>query len=65
MESLLSLRNTCEDFSVEFDIQPVVDVSNISNKQEKQIIQGLASVDEQLDVIEKKLVCLNKDIGKR
>ena len=62
MESLVSLKNVVDGLDVEFDVQPVVDITNVQNEREKRIIAGTAEIDEQLSVLQEKIRKLNEDV---
>lgn len=64
MASIIELKNTCGDFEVEFEVQPIVDISNIKDERQRRIVEGIASVDDQLSVVQEKLNKLNADIDK-
>ena len=55
MDSVQSLKYTCEDLSVEFDILPPVDPSKELDPRKARIYQGLASVEEQLAEVKSKI----------
>lgn len=64
MGSIVELKNTCEDFAVEFEVQPIVDVDNIEDSRQRRILEGTASIEDQLSEVEIKLNKLNADIDK-
>ena len=64
MDTMLSLKNTCEDFEVEFEVLPAVNPNELSDERQKRIVEGVASVDERLDQINARLSLLNKDIDR-
>lgn len=64
MESLISLKNTVNGMDVEFDVQPVVDITNVQDEREKRIIAGMAEIDEQLSVLQEKIRKLNENIDR-
>lgn len=65
MNTLVSLKNTCEDdFSVEFDVLPSVDISKPLDDRQEKIFRGLASVEEQIAENQAKIDRLNAEIDR-
>lgn len=65
MDSIVSLKNTCEDdFSVEFDVLPSMEISKSLDERQERIFRGLASVDEQLAETKAKIDKLNIEIDR-
>lgn len=64
MEALVSLKNECEDFTVEFEVLPSVDFSEEMDERQRRIVKGIASVDGQLEENQKVIDKLNADIDK-
>lgn len=65
MNSTVSLKSSCEDdFSVEFDILPLVDISKPLDERKEKILQGLSSVDEVLAENQSKIDELNVELEK-
>lgn len=65
MDTIVSLKNTCEDdFSVEFDVLPSMDISQSLDERHERILRGLSSVDEQLAETQSKIDELNKEIDR-
>ena len=64
MDSLISLKDTYDDFEVEFDVIPAVDMSKTLDERQKKIISGLSSVEEQIKENKKRINELNIDIDK-
>lgn len=65
MDTLVSLKNTCEDnFSVEFDVLPSVDISKPLDERQERIFRGLSSVDEQLTETQSKIDKLNTEVDR-
>ncbi|HAR85821.1 MAG TPA: hypothetical protein DCR69_08815 [Clostridium sp.] len=58
MDALLSLKNTIEDFSVEYDIISQADLSTELNERQIRILMGISSVDEQMRLINWELMRL-------
>ncbi len=58
MDALLSLKNTIEYFSVEYDIISQADLSTELNERQIRILMGISSVDEQMRLINWKLMRL-------
>ena len=64
MDSFVELKTTTEDFDVEFEVKPIVDLDDVSSESQRHIIEGTASVDERLSEIQAKVDKLNGDIDK-
>lgn len=64
MENIIELKTTSEDFEVEYEIMPIVDVNNINDDRQIRIINGIASIDEQLNEVQDKISELNADIDR-
>lgn len=62
MSSLIELKTSCEDMDVEFEVSPIIELSEIKDEREKHLIEGIANVDEQLTFVQKKIDNLNADI---
>lgn len=61
MDSLVSLRDVCEDgFNVEFEIIPTINL----NEREKQIAEGLQNTDSQINLIQEKIDEFDIEIDK-
>lgn len=64
MNTIVDLKNSCSGLDVEFEIMPVVDMQNIKDDRQRQIIEGTASIDEQLSEVQDKIAKLNEDIDR-
>ena len=64
MNALVDLKSTCEDFAVEFEVLPSVDFTKNMDERQKRIIEGMASIDEQLAENQKVLDQFNAEIDK-
>lgn len=64
MGTIANLKNTYEDFTVEFEVLPPVDFGEEMNERQKRIFDGIASIDEQLAENQKVLDELNLEIDK-
>lgn len=64
MESLVSLKNTCDDFEVEFEVQPSVDLSKTMDERQRRIFEGIITVDDQIEETKKVIDELNANIDK-
>lgn len=59
---LISLKCSNEDFNVEYDVLPLVELNTSLNDSNRRIVMGIASINEQLSVLDSKLQQLNSDI---
>lgn len=64
MENIVEFKNEVNDFSVEFEVTPLVDPNKVEDERYRKIIAGTSSVDESLSVVQEKIEKLNKDIDK-
>ncbi|MGB4661388.1 MAG: hypothetical protein WBI07_19610 [Mobilitalea sp.] len=64
MGALVNLKNTCDNFSVEFEVLPTVDFTEGMDERQQRIFEGVASIDEQLAENEKVIAELNVNIDK-
>lgn len=64
MESLVSLKNTCDDFEVEFEVQPSIDLSKPMDERQRRIFEGVAAVDDHIEETKKVIDELNANIDK-
>ena len=64
MGALVNLKNTCDDFSVEFEVLAPVDFTKEMDERQQRIFEGVASIDEQLSENEKVVAELNANIDK-
>ncbi len=64
MESLIGLKTKVDDFEVEFEILPPVDLSTETDERKLQILKELQSVDEQLQQCNARVDILNKQIDR-
>lgn len=64
MGAIVNLKNTYEDFAVEFEVLPPVDITEKMDDRQKRIVDGIASIDEQLVENQKVLDSLNSEINK-
>ncbi len=62
MDNYVSLKNTTEDgFEIVFDVLPVVE---ITDERKVEVLEGINSIDEQLEYLQNKIDSLNQDIDK-
>lgn len=65
MDSLVSIKNVCEDdFSVEFDIIPVVNPNEIKDERRKKIREGLENVEAEIEITQQRINELNDEIDR-
>lgn len=64
MGSLVSIKNYYDDFEVEFDVIPAVEVSKTLDERQKKIISGLSSVEKQIEMNKQKIDEINSQIDK-
>lgn len=63
MDTIASLKNTCDDFSVEFEVLPPIDLSTQLDEKKRYILQELSDIEEQQDSIQQEIDKLNAEIG--
>jgi len=64
MDTLLNLKNTCDDFEVEFDVIPAVDIPQSMNRQQIEIFRNLQSVEMQINQCQKRIDEINVGIDR-
>lgn len=64
MGALVNLKNTCDNFSVEFEVLPTIDFTKEMDERQQRIFEGVASINEQLAENEKVIAELNVNIDK-
>jgi hypothetical protein len=64
MASLINLKETYDDFEVEFDVIPAVDIPNTLDDRQKKIILDLSSVEKQINENKLKINDINANIDK-
>lgn len=64
MESCVNIKNTCDDFEVEFEVQPLIDAKNGSDERQRNIDAGLSEIDQRLSENQQVLDELNAGIEK-
>lgn len=65
MGALVSLKNICDDdFEVEYEIFPSVDVSQPLDEVKQKIYEGLKDIDSQIEINQEKIDDLNAEIEK-
>lgn len=64
MNALVNIKNTCDDFAVEFEVLPTLDFTKEMDERQQRIFEGIASLDEQLEENEKVIAQLNANINK-
>lgn len=64
METLLSLKNQSEDFAVEFDILPTIDVGGLQNGYLQKIDREIFTLDGQLAENQRRIDELNAEIDR-
>lgn len=57
-------KASCDDLDIEFEVAPIVDIQNIKDDREKRIVEGTASVNDRLTVIQENISKLNCDIDR-
>lgn len=61
---LVSLKNQCDDFGVEFDVLPAVDPNDFKDPRQLEIYRGVSSVDAQLAATQAKIDEINAEIDR-
>lgn len=64
MKSLGELKMAIEDLSVEFEVNPILDINGNLDDRQKRIIDGLATTNERLSYIQEKIEKLNGDVDR-
>lgn len=64
MESIINLRETCDDFAVEFEVLPALDLKVITDERRKEILENLVSLDAIIAENRKSIDLMNEDIQK-
>jgi len=64
MGTIVDFKSACSDLDIEYEVLPIVDIENITDERQKHIIEGTASIDEQLSEVQDKISKLNVDIDK-
>ena len=64
MESIINLKETCDDFAVEFEVLPTYDLKNITDERKRIIFENLESLDEAIAENKKAIDIMNADIQK-
>lgn len=64
MATIVDFKSSCNDLDVEFEVMPLVDFDSIKDDRQRRIIEGTASVDEQLSEVQDKIAKLNSDIDR-
>ena len=65
MDSFVELKNVCEDdFEVEFEVLPPMDITNLSDERRKKIAESLKKIDSKREVVLERVNELNKDIDR-
>lgn len=64
MEAIANWKNTCEDFAVEFEVIPPINLDEEIDERKRRILNGLAVIDEQLEENQKILDELNTEIDR-
>ena len=59
-----SLSSQENDFEVQFEALPVIDVSDVSDSRKKEIMESVASIDKQQSFISQRINELNTDIDR-
>ena len=62
MDNIVSIKNTCEDFAVEFEVQPYLKLVPQMDARQRRILEGIATVDDELSELQKALDELNSQI---
>lgn len=65
MDEFIGLKSVSDDeFQVEFDVIPLVEISDLTNEHKKVIIEGLANIEERIQYTKNKIDELNSEIDK-
>lgn len=64
MGAIVEFKSSGNDLDVEYEVLPVVEVDSITDERQKRIVEGIASVDEQLSEVQDKIAKLNTDIDR-
>lgn len=64
MGTIVDFKSSCNDLDVEFEVMPLVDISNIEDERQRRIIEGTADINERLSEVQDKIAKLNVDIDK-
>lgn len=65
MDSLIELRNVCEDdFKVEFEILPTISINELTAGRKEVIVEKLQENESQIQAIQKKIDVLNDEIDR-
>ncbi len=64
MDSIIELKSTGQGLDVEFEVFPIVDIKDIQDERQRKIIAGIASIDDRLAEVQKKVSDLNADIDR-
>jgi archaellum component FlaC len=62
MDTLISLKNEYDDFSVEFDVMPPVEIAKPVDERKNKILDGLNNVKERMEVNQKHIDDINAEI---
>lgn len=62
--TIVDFKSSCNDFDVEFEVLPLVDIDNIDDERQRRIVAGTADVDECLAEVGDKIAKLNQDIDR-
>lgn len=64
MGDIVEFKSSVEDFDVEFEVLPSVDIDNIEDERQRRIVTGTAEIDEELAQLQDRISILNADIDK-
>lgn len=64
MGTIADFKSSCDNLDVEFEVMPLIDVNSIEDDRQRRILEGTASVDEQLSEVQDKITKLNADIDR-
>lgn len=64
MGTIVDFKSSSNDLDVEFEVMTLIDLDNIMDERKRNIIEGTASVEEQLSEVRDKIVKLNSDIDR-
>lgn len=62
--ALVNLKNQCEDFEVEFEVLPAIDITQYQDKRRLMIQEGLSDVEDQLAAVQAKIEEYNTEIDR-
>lgn len=64
MDALLSLKNTCDDFEVEYDVIPSISKSKSLDERQQKIADGLSAVEARMEINQRYIDEINTEIDR-